>query len=129
MEKQPEEFPFAANFSGSPNHSVRDILAKYQGKDAPISLSDGMHYRQMYGMPVKMNLYDSYQKRYVEHEAFSVEGEFDAQRERWRTANVKVKNLETFKEYMRQLNDYPFSLRDCDGLYEGGERIFPPKLP
>jgi hypothetical protein len=135
MEKQPEEFPFVADFSGSGDSSVSSILVKDKttGNDITITLSDGKYYKQMYGRPVEMFLYDENKRRNVKYETYSIEGEFDAQESRWRTANVRVRDLEEVMKgldtpiVIKQVYNWRFSLRDCDGLFGAGQRIFPPK--
>ncbi|MCS7127716.1 MAG: hypothetical protein N3E36_00320 [Sulfolobales archaeon] len=125
-ELEPKKFVVWAN----PHDDFRYASIYVQdssGRSFIIPLFNGVKYRQVYGVPRK--LWDPRNPEKPLFEAYSIEGEFDAEHIRWKTAKMKVKDLITLEERFIDVEDWPFSLYEGDELYQGDKKVLSSRPP
>jgi hypothetical protein len=113
------------------NFRYASIFAEDEtGRTFFIPVYDGQRYKEVYG--ISRNLRNPEKPDKVLFEAYEVQGVFDAERVKWKEADMKVRNMETKREESIKVKDWSFSVYEGDELYLIGpnkeeKRIFSSK--
>ena len=118
---EPAEFVVWANPHDDFQHAsiyVKDST----GRTFTIPIVNGANYRQVYGTPRK--LWDPRSPEKPLYETYGVEGEFDAEKIKWKNGKMKIKDLQTLEERLMDVKDWTFTLYEGDALYQGDTKVF-----